>query len=169
MRQPATSSRAVTHNGRTKDGKHRLNNGALCKVKGFTLRGDIRLDNGWTIDKEFGHLAHGYAVTSQAAQGKTVDRVLIGISSASFPAASREGLYVAASRGREMARIYTDDRDLLLDAVSQTDDRLSATEFVSAREHRERGEMVRRMEQQRKAAEPTIAPPREREAMIYER
>jgi len=159
----------VTHNGKTKDAKHRLNNGALFKVKGFTSKGDIRLVNGWTIDKEFGHLAHGYAVTSQAAQGKTVDRVFIGISSASFPAACREGFYVAASRGREVARIYTDDRDSLLDAVSQTDDRLSATEFLSARENRERGELVRRMEQQRKAAERTITPPREREAMTYER
>jgi hypothetical protein len=114
-------------------------------------------------------LAHGYAITSQAAQGKTVDRVFVGISSMSFPAASREGFYVAASRGREMARIYTDDRSSLLDAITQTDDRLSATEFLSARDQRDRRDTLRRMERQRKAAERTITPPREREAMTYER
>jgi conjugative relaxase-like TrwC/TraI family protein len=159
----------VSQNGKSKDGKHRLNNGAIYKVKSFTAKGDIRLTNGWTIDKEFGHLAHGYAVTSQAAQGKTVDRVFVGVSSMSFPATSREGFYVAASRGREMARIYTDDRNALLDAIKQTDDRLSATEFLSARDQRDRGDALRRMGRQRKAAERAITPPREREAMTYER
>jgi conjugative relaxase-like TrwC/TraI family protein len=155
----------VNQNGKTADGQHRLNNGAIYKVKGFTATGDIRLTNGWTIDKDFGHLSHGYAVTSQASQGKTVDRVLVGISSASFPAASREGFYVAASRGREMARIYTDDKDALLDAVNQTEDRLSATEFMSGRE---RGEALRRLERQ-KQSERESMPKREREGMTHER
>jgi hypothetical protein len=159
----------ITHNGKTKDGKHRLNNGAIYTVKKFTASGDIRLSNGWTIDKDFMHLAHGYAVTSQASQGKTVDRVLIGISSASFPAASREGFYVAASRGREMASIYTDDKASLLEAVGQTDDKLSATEFMAAREHRERREMIRRMELRRQAERESASPMREREGMNYER
>ncbi len=88
----------ITQNGKTVDGKHRLNNGAIYKVKGFTAAGDIRLKNGWTLDKNFGHFTQGYAVTSQASQGKTVDRVFIGVSSMSFRAASREGFYVAASR-----------------------------------------------------------------------
>jgi ATP-dependent exoDNAse (exonuclease V) alpha subunit len=157
----------ITHNGKTKDGKHRLNNGAIYTVKKFTSVGDIRLTNGWTVDKDFMHIAHGYAVTSQASQGKTVDRVFIGISSASFPAASREGFYVAASRAREMATIYTDEKASLLEAVSQTDDKLSATEFFrSAREHRERDEAIRRMELRRQAER---QPARERDVMTYER
>jgi len=159
----------ITHNGKSKDGKHKLNNGALVKVKNFTPAGDIRLTNGWIVDREFGHLAHGYAVTSQASQGKTVDRIFIGISSVSFPAASREGFYVAASRGKEMAQIYTDDRHALLEAVSQTDDRMSATEFMSAREDRECREIRRQMEQRRKTAQRNVVPPREMEAMTYER
>jgi conjugative relaxase-like TrwC/TraI family protein len=156
----------VTHNGKTADGQHRLNNGALFTVKSFTEKGDIRLTNGWIIDKDFGHLAHGYAITSQASQGKTVDRVLIGISSASFAATSREGFYVAASRGREMARIYTDDKSALLEAVGQTDDRLSATEFISGRE---RGEAVRRIERHKQAERETRVPAREKEGLSYER
>jgi Viral (Superfamily 1) RNA helicase len=159
----------ITHNGKTADGDHRLNNGALFTVKGFTAKGDIRLTNGWTIDKNFGHLTYGYATTSQAAQGKTVDRVFVGISSSSFPAASREGFYVAASRGREMVRIYTDEKNSLLDAVNQSEDRMSATEFVSGREHRERGEALRRMERQRQAERESSRPAHEREGLNYER
>ena len=156
----------VTHNGKTKDGQHRLDNGAIFEVKDFTAKGDIRLANGWTIDKDFGHINHGYAVTSQASQGKTVDRVLVGISSASFPAASREGFYVAASRGRDSVHIYTDDKPALLDAVNQSDDRLSATEFVS---ERERGESVRRIERQKQAERKSINPARDFERVNYER
>ena len=32
----------ITANGKTADGRHRLNNGALFTVKGFTSGGDIR-------------------------------------------------------------------------------------------------------------------------------
>jgi ATP-dependent exoDNAse (exonuclease V) alpha subunit len=108
-------------------------------------------------------------VTSQASQGKTVDRVFVGISSASFPASSREGFYVAASRGREMVRVYTDDKESLFGAVCHTDDRLSATEFVAGREQRERGKTLRRMERHKQAERESAEPCREREGLVYER
>jgi conjugative relaxase-like TrwC/TraI family protein len=123
----------VTRNGKTADGRHRLNNGALYGVAGFDARGDIVLANGWTVGKEFGHLAHGYCVTSHASQGKTVDRVFVSESSQSFPAASREQFYVSVSRGRESAVIYTDDKAALKAAVGVSDDRTSATELVRDR------------------------------------
>src|SRR5438034_2115531 len=53
--------------GFTKD-RRRLNNGDLKQVKGFTRDGDIRLGNGWVIPKDFGHLTHGYCLTSYSAQ-----------------------------------------------------------------------------------------------------
>ncbi|MGL6075440.1 MAG: MobF family relaxase [Fimbriiglobus sp.] len=120
----------VTLGGTTRDG-HRLENGSLYSVAGFTKRGDVRLANGWTVDKDFGHLTHGYVTTSHAAQGKTVDRVLIGQSSQSWGAASREQFYVSASRGRHQVVVYTDDKDSLRDAIQQTDPRLSASELVA--------------------------------------
>ena len=46
----------VTAGGKTKDGKHRLSNGSLATVQGFTKRGDIIVDHGWVIDRDFGHL-----------------------------------------------------------------------------------------------------------------
>ncbi len=124
----------VTKNGLTADGKHRLNNGARYTVKGFNPSGDILLDNGWAVAKDFGHLAYGYVATSHASQGKTIDRVLIGQSAESFPASSREQFYVSVSRGRQQATIYTDDKKALLAAVSRSDDRVAATEFVNKRE-----------------------------------
>lgn len=120
----------VTRNGTTLNGKHRLNNGSLVAVKTFDARGNLVLANGWTVARDYGHLAHGYVITSHASQGKTVDRVLIAQSSDSFPASSREQLYVSVSRGRKRATIYTDSRGALLDAVARSEDRMTATELV---------------------------------------
>jgi ATP-dependent exoDNAse (exonuclease V) alpha subunit len=86
------------------------------------------------VAKDYGHLAHGYVMTSHASQGKTVDRVLIGQSSQSFRASSREQFYVSCSRGRESVRVYSDDKAALLDAVSRTDDRLAATDLFTERD-----------------------------------
>jgi conjugative relaxase-like TrwC/TraI family protein len=119
----------ITAGGKTKDGKHRLNNGSLLSVEGFTKRGDIIVDHGWVIDRDFGHLTHGYVVTSHASQGVTVDKVFIGASSQSIPATYQRTAYVAVTRGREQAMIFTDDRKELLRAFGRKDDPLSATEI----------------------------------------
>ena len=118
----------ITRNGHR---KHRLDNGAIYQVKGFSKRGDIVLANGWVIDKNFGHLAYGYVVTSHASQGRDVKRVFVGQSSQSFAASSREQFYVSASRGEEQVIVYTDDKKALLEAVSESDERLSATELMN--------------------------------------
>ena len=122
----------VTAGGKTKDGKHKLSNGALLTVEGFTKRGDIVVDHGWVIDRDFGHLTYGYCITSHASQGVTVDKVFIGMSSESFGATNERTGYVALTRGREQAVVFTDDRESLLKAVSRPDDPLSATELAGA-------------------------------------
>lgn len=121
----------ITRGGQTRDG-HRLENGGAFEVAGFTDRGDLRLRNGWTVDRDFGHFTHGYVSTSHASQGKTVDRVLIGQSSQSWAATSREQFYVSASRGRQQVTVYTDDKAELREAIQRGDDRLSATELMAA-------------------------------------
>lgn len=121
----------ITHNGRTADGKHQLNNGALYRVDSFDRRGNIVLDNGWTVAKDFGHFTHGFCVTSHKSQGKTVDRVFVGQSSQSFPASSPEQFYVSCSRGRKSATVYCDDKKALREAIGQTEDRPTATELVT--------------------------------------
>jgi conjugative relaxase-like TrwC/TraI family protein len=157
----------ITRNGMTADEQHRLNNGAIFTVKDFDAQGDIILTNGWTVAKDFGHVAYGYVVTSHASQGKTVDRVFIGESSTSYPAASREQFYVSISRGRERATIYTDDKKALLEAVSRSDDRLTATEMIGERQISERGAALQRMEQLLPAPERAPQPGQER--LTYER
>ncbi len=120
----------ITAGGKTRDGKHRLNNGSLFTIEGFTRRGDIVVDRGWVIDRDFGQLTHGYVVTSHASQGATVDKVFVGMSSESFPATNHRTAYVAVTRGKEQAQIFTDDKDELLKVVSRPDDPLSATEIA---------------------------------------
>jgi ATP-dependent exoDNAse (exonuclease V) alpha subunit len=123
----------ITANGKTADGRHRLNNGALYTVQGFTPTGDVVVDNGWVIGKDFGHIAHGYVVTSYASQGKTVDKVFIGQSHESLPASDRQQLYVSVSRGRTQAVIFTDDKAALREAVARDRERLTATEVFRPR------------------------------------
>jgi hypothetical protein len=128
----------ITANGKTKDKQHRLNNGAIYKVRGFSKEGDIQLNNGWIVSKDYGFLSSGYVATSHGSQGKTVDRVLIAESAVSYPAAGREQFYVSVSRGKKSATIYTDDRESLAEAVSRTDPRMSATELVNDNKRKQR-------------------------------
>jgi ATP-dependent exoDNAse (exonuclease V) alpha subunit len=126
----ATGDRVrITAGGTTKDGKHRLANGSLFTVTGFTGQGDLVVDHGWVIDKEFGHLTHGYVTTSYSSQGDTVDKLFVAIASESLPATNQRTAYVALTRGREQAVIFTDDRQGLLNAANKEDDPLSATEL----------------------------------------
>jgi conjugative relaxase-like TrwC/TraI family protein len=119
----------VTAGGKTKDGKHRLSNGSFLSVQGFNKRGDIIVDHNWVIDRDFGHITHGYVTTSHAAQGVTVDKVFVSISSQSLPATDQRTAYVALTRGREMAQLFTDNREELMKAMSRADNPLSATDI----------------------------------------
>lgn len=120
----------ITENGRAQDGKYRLDNGRLATVKKITLDGDLVLENGRVIDHAFGHLTHGYAVTSYAAQGKTVDTVILSMGSQSAPAMNARQFYVDASRGRHQVMAFTDDKKALRTAVQRPAERVSATEMM---------------------------------------
>lgn len=119
----------ITRNGQTLDG-HALSNGQVYQIKGLTPEGDLRLANHWVIPKNYGHLAHGYCVTSYTSQGKTVDEVLIAQASQSSRAAFREQFYVSASRFRESIRIYTDDKEALGSSIVKSCRRVSALDLI---------------------------------------
>jgi conjugative relaxase-like TrwC/TraI family protein len=123
----------ITAGGKTKDGR-KFSNGSLFTVQGFNRRGDILVDGGRIIDRDFGHLTHGYVLTSHASQGDTVDKVFDAISSQSFPATNKRTGAVALTRGREQVVIFTDDRKELLKALSRPDDPMSATELAGSAE-----------------------------------
>jgi hypothetical protein len=75
-------------NARDKDGR-KLANGELVTVREILADGRIALVDGRTLPARYRLFTHGYAVTSYAAQGKTVDHVLFS-DSASRPATSAQ-------------------------------------------------------------------------------
>src|ERR1700678_1730106 len=71
------------------DRPHRLVNGQIVEVDKIE-NGQIHLADGRTLPPEYRRFCHGYAVTSHASQGKTVDDVFLVASSKSFAAVNRE-------------------------------------------------------------------------------
>jgi ATP-dependent exoDNAse (exonuclease V) alpha subunit len=109
--------------------RKRFINGELVEVKAIQ-GGALVLSDGRVIPEKYRTFTHGYAVTSHAAQGKTVDEVLVVASSHSLPAVHQEQFYVSISRGRERCQIFTDDSDLLRSHVTRSSARLAAVEVV---------------------------------------
>ncbi len=136
----------ITANGTTIDGMHRLNNGAVYDVDGFTPEGDIVLDNGWVVSKNYGFLSHGLVLTSQGSQGRTVDQVLIAQSADSVGATSLQQFYVSNSRAKESVQIFTDDKDALRNAVRRSERRTLAHDLLVARPESEDTDRARLLE-----------------------
>jgi conjugative relaxase-like TrwC/TraI family protein len=115
------------------DRPHRLVNGQIVEVDKIE-NGQIHLTDGRTLPPEYRRFCHGYAVTSHASQGKTVDDVFLVASSKSFAAVNREQFYVSISRGREHCRVFTDDKELLQRRVGDSRSRAAALDLVKLRE-----------------------------------
>jgi conjugative relaxase-like TrwC/TraI family protein len=104
-------------------------NGELVEVR--AIKGDsVVLADGRVISADYRTFTHGYAVTSHAAQGKTVDEVLVVASSRSLPAINQQQFYVSISRGRDACRVFTDDAEMLRSHVTRSSARLAAVEVV---------------------------------------
>jgi conjugative relaxase-like TrwC/TraI family protein len=82
------------------------------------------------------HLDYGYAVTSHSSQGQTADRVLVHVDTEQIGAqlVNRRFAYVAVSRGRYDAQIYTNNRSQLGVALSREVSHRSALELGRAPE-----------------------------------
>ena len=106
------------------DGKsRRLANGTTVIVGSVDANGRLVLADGSTLYTR--QVVHGYAMTSHAAQGLTVDKVFVA------GAISQEGLYVSATRGREGIRVFVPDREEFLRAGGlRSEARMSALEFI---------------------------------------
>jgi ATP-dependent exoDNAse (exonuclease V) alpha subunit len=123
----------ITANSRTAD-DHRVNNGNLFKVKRVSRDGNIILDNGWRLEKGFGHLTHGYAMTSMTSQGKDVDWIFIAQSpELSYAASDANQVYVSISRGRKGMKLYTTSIETLREMASRVRERPMATEILRGR------------------------------------
>jgi hypothetical protein len=116
-----------------------LLNGQLVTVKSIHGDGSLSLTDGRSVPAGYRKFCHGYAVTSHASQGKTVDEVLVVASSVSFPAVNREQFYVSISRGRERCTIFTDDKQLLQERVGRSRERKAALELQQLKDANDEG------------------------------
>jgi conjugative relaxase-like TrwC/TraI family protein len=107
-----------------------LVNGQLVTVKAVDKEGRIALTDGRSIPPDYRRFCHGYAITSHASQGKTVDEVILVASARSLAAVNREQFYVSISRGRERCQIFTDDKELLRDRIGHSHQRTAAVELA---------------------------------------
>lgn len=79
----------------------------------------------------FRHLDHGYAVTSYSSQGKTMDRVLVNAETTETDLLLNQRMaYVAISRARFDARVYTDSAVDLGGALNRPKDKEMALEAL---------------------------------------
>lgn len=110
----------------------KLRNGDLVEVETIEANGRIRLRDGREIPVDFRQFTHGYATTSHAAQGKTVERGLLIMADAGIASANLKQAYVSNSRFVESQMIYTTDRKAAREAMARPGDRLLASELESA-------------------------------------
>ena len=115
-----------------------------AKVKNTELGTITRIDQGeFTVSlgadriiifnpEQFPHLDHGYAVTSYSSQGKTMDRVLVNAETTETDLLVNQRMaYVAVSRARLDARIYTDSAADLGGALARRRDKTMALEALN--------------------------------------
>jgi len=114
-------------NAQSQDGR-RLANGELVTVKGIHADGRIALNDGRTLPKDYRQFVRGYAVTSYAAQGKTVDYVLFS-DSAVKAATNEQQWYVTISRGRKGIKIFTADKIQLRQNIAHSGNRTLALDM----------------------------------------
>jgi conjugative relaxase-like TrwC/TraI family protein len=114
-------------NDKSQDGR-KLANGELVTVKKVHPDGRIALDDGRTLPKHYRQFVRGYAVTSYAAQGKTVDYVLFS-DSAVKAATNEKQWYVTISRGRKGVKIFTADKIQLRQNITHSGNRTLAMDM----------------------------------------
>lgn len=110
-------------------------NRELGTVERIDAKGNLklRLESGRSVTfniKENPHLDYGYAVTSHNSQGQTADRVLVHVDTeqAGEKLVNRRLAYVAVSRGRYDAQIYTNDKTQLAEGLGRDVSHRSAIE-----------------------------------------
>lgn len=104
--------------------------GTLEKIEKGKLT--VVLDSGRSIEfpiEKNRHIDHGYAVTSHSSQGQTVNRVLVNADTREPDKLLNQRMaYVATSRARLDARIYTDSDQRLSAALARQVDKSTALE-----------------------------------------
>ena len=112
---------------------HKLFNGNIVQVESIQEDGILALTDKRVIPPEFRQFSHGYAATSHAGQGKTIDRGIVLMDSDGILAANLRQAYVSHSRFEESHMTYTTDKKAAIDAMSTPAERTLAIEIVDER------------------------------------
>jgi len=126
----------MTRNDRNRD----LANGDRFTVKAIREKEIIAEGGGRRITLDAAqamYAALAYASTVHSAQGLTCDKVLINLETRSLTTA-KDVYYVAVSRARYEAEIFTDDGKRLPSAVSREADKTAALEIRQLQKHVEK-------------------------------
>jgi hypothetical protein len=107
-----------------------LQNGDIVMVKSLRADDAIELVDGRSIPPDFRLFTHGYATTSHAAQGKTVDRGILLMGDDGIAAANLKQAYVSNSRFRCSQVIYTTDKKAAREAMRRSGDRTLVSEVL---------------------------------------
>lgn len=107
----------------------KLQNGDIVEVSGLGGDGSLQLKDGRVIPTDFRQFTYGYATTSHAAQGKTVDRGIVIMSDEGIRASNLRQAYVSHSRFRENMALYVSDERAAKDAFATDADRQLAMEL----------------------------------------
>lgn len=109
-----------------------LKNGQIVELIGIKKNGELTVKDQdgkqATLDRDFKHAFHGYAVTAHSSQGATVDDVLV-----LGDGMTKEQFYVAATRGKTGIEVLATDRQRLEMAVAVSGERKSALDIVDAK------------------------------------
>jgi len=110
--------------------KRKLVNGSEHRVKRFTRAGDMQLENGLIVRRDFGHFEYGYCTSAVKAQGASVDKAILVQTGASGRAANARQFYVSATRGASDVVIFTDDKTRLFTQAQQEQKDWTATDLM---------------------------------------
>jgi conjugative relaxase-like TrwC/TraI family protein len=121
-------------NGKSLEGRS-LANGELVTVRRVRKDGAVVVEDGGGVRKTLSPsqrlFNRGYAVTSYASQGKTVDTVMFA-DAANRMATNRNQWYVAISRGRKRVVVFTSDKAGLRENIEHAGERELALELRPA-------------------------------------
>jgi len=131
----------VTRNG---DGLVNGHSGHVEKVSGNLAT--VKMQSGESVKFDLAkdrHWDHGYAQTIHSSQGKTTEAVSIHINTNSKAAMGDRAFYVAATRSKFEATVYTNDRAAAEKLVGRKMEKTSATESMRAPAPRESTKIAR--------------------------
>ncbi len=114
----------------------KLHNGEIVEVAGFKRDGSLVLKDKRIIPPQFRQFTYGYAATSHASQGKSIDRGIVLMVGGGILAGNLKQAYVSHSRFEESHMTYTSDMTKAMKAMARPQDRELAIEIADERVRR---------------------------------